>query len=277
MNIVIPAPTRALPKIKKLARLLIAQGPLDSRHQITVLMVPTALEEVQKYFDGIANVKFAPVLSSVYREPPASANEPFMAAAKLMTERHWFYLTPETVPLAPDWADCLDREYRQSGKKYLGFQANIPRRFRDSAGIDRVDLGDPYILEAAIYPANLLRQTKITPRQQGAHHEVQRRQEMVKQTCLSEVIASAEWGKGWQPPLGIKVATRLLDDAVVDNLLRAAPAPLAANHAPVLEIASLEEVEWADPPPAKLPFDPSQVERNVAGKRPRGRPARVHS
>lgn len=263
MNIVIPAPVRALPKIRKIAQMIKALGRLDDRHRIAVLTVPSALVEVQKFFDGIPHVQFHPVLSPVYREPPASANDPFMHAARLMTDSHWFYLSPETLPLVSGWADALDRAYRDSGKKYLGCQKNLPKRFRDVTGVERVDLGDPYILEAAVYPANLLSQSKIRPRQQGLHHEVQRRHEMNKSIAVSDLVASAEWSEEFAPRAPQVVVTRLLGDAVFDRLLQSAP-PLPPESTPAEE-----------PPEPKLAFDPGDTEATVDAKRGRGRPRKL--
>jgi hypothetical protein len=143
----------------------------------------------------------------------------FDAVARNMLTEHWFYLTSDTLPLVPNWADVLDRNYRESLRRYLGCQSNLTRRFRDVSGVDRLDLGDPYILEAAVYPANVTKLEKNTARNHGTHHEVFRRFEMVKNSAITEQIANANWQENFRPRAGHVVVTRLAGSSIADNIL----------------------------------------------------------
>lgn len=209
MDIAIPVLTKALPSTRKLASILKQFGPLDIRHRITVFTTPTVLDEVMQIFDGIRDVTFRASLSTLYREPPRSSNETFDIIARAMTENHWFYLSTDTRPIVSNWADILDQEYRASGKRYLGHQVNLTRRFRDASGVERMDLGDPYILEAAVYPADLTSIERHSARNHGNHHEVFRRHEMVKHTAATHRIGNANWNDSYVGDPDEVVITRL--------------------------------------------------------------------
>lgn len=219
MDIAIPVLAKTLPDVRNIAAALKHFGPLDLRHRIVVFTTASMLKEVESIFDGIRDVDFRPTLPTIYREPPRVANETFDLVARHMTQSHWFYLTNDTRPLSPDWADVLDQKYRESGKRYLGRQANLVRRYRDAAGVDRVDLGEAYILEAAVYPANLSKVEKITARNHGTHHEVFRRFEMVKNSATTDIIGSNDWQTEFTPRAGQVVMTRVFGSAVDDYIL----------------------------------------------------------
>lgn len=261
MLIAIPAPARSLPRVRKIASMIKALGGLDVRHRIHVITLAALEAEVTALFDGIPNVMVHPVFSGVLRPHPASANEDFMAAARVMTGSHWFYLSTESLPLTRGWADDLDLEYRKAGKTYLGHQSYIPRRYRDTSGVDRIDAGDPYILEAAVYPPDLTKTLKAIPRIQGIHHEVASRQEIVANARASELITSAEWKADFPRLPRHVVVTRLIDEAVVDRLLLEAQTSAASAPTP-------QKVE--EPPTQKIDLSPtpSGVTIEVTRKKP---------
>jgi len=228
MEIAIPAPSSSLPRVKKLADILRSFGP--SKHPIFVFCTPTYRTEVARIFEGMG-VTIIEKLSGIVRLPPMSDNEPFSVVMKHMTRTHWFYLTAETVPLSEDWADKLEQEYLASGQQYLGCADYIPNRYRDGSGIDRVVNGAPYILEAAIYPANLATISKYSPISRVVHHEVARRSEMAPSTHLTSLIGNAKWDEGYRlEHVGMaKVMARVLGtelgDEVLGTKLPAVPPP----------------------------------------------------
>lgn len=219
MDIAIPVLAKTLPDVRNIAAALKHFRPLDARHRIVVFTTASLLKDAEAIFDGLRDVTFRPILSTIYREAPRVANETFDVIAREMTRNHWFYLTNDTRPVSPDWADVLDQKYRESGKRYFGRQANLVRRYRDASGVDRVDLGDAYILEAAIYPANLTKIEKITARNHGTHHEVFRRFEMAKNSATTDLIGSNEWQTEFTHRSGQVVVTRVFGPAVDDFIL----------------------------------------------------------
>jgi hypothetical protein len=265
MDIAIPVLSKALPNARKLAAILKQFGPLDSRHKITVFTTVTVLNEVQRIFDGIRDVTFKATLPTLYREPPRSLNETFDIVARAMVGNHWFYMSTDTRPVVSNWADVLDQEYRASGKRYLGFQVNLTRRFRDASGVERVDVGDPYILEAAVYPANLTKLERNSARNHGSHHEVFRRHEMVKHTATTDHIGNANWNDNYVcvSPNEV-VVTRISPDWGI--VTQSAPLELPIEAEP--------EIEKQEAP--MLSVDDSQNEVTLDNpKRGRGRPRKV--
>lgn len=262
MDIAIPVLSKALPNARKLVAVLKQFGPLDSRHKITVYTTSSVLNEVQRLFDGLRDVTFKAILPTLYREPPRSTNETFDLVARDMTHNHWFYMSTDTRPVVSNWADVLDQEYRASGRRYLGYQVNLTRRFRDAAGVERVDIGDPYILEAAVYPANLTKIERNSARNHGNHHEVFRRHEMVKHTATTDRIGNANWNDAYvcQTPNEV-VVTRISPDW--GNPPQVAPVELEPEpEAPMLSVDDSQNEVTLDNPkrgrgrPRKVPVTP---------------------
>jgi hypothetical protein len=218
MEIAIPAPSSAFPKLKQLANILRRFGP--SKHPLFVFCTPLYQTEVARIFDGL-KATIVPSLSGIVRLPPMTENEPFAAIMQHMTRTHWFYLAAGSVPIKADWADQLEQEYLTGGQKYLGCPDYIPHRYRDGSGVDRVTDGAPYILEAAIYPANLASISKYSPISRIVHHEVARRSEMAPVTYLSNLIGNAKWDGGFRyVHVGrAVVVTRVLGDELGDEVL----------------------------------------------------------
>ena len=218
MEIAIPAPSSSLPKVKKLAAILRSFGP--SKHPIFVFCTPTYRTEVARIFEGM-NVTVVDKLTGIVRLPPMSDNEPFSIVMRHMTRTHWFYMTAETIPVDKDWADKLEQEYLASGQSYLGCADYIPNRYRDGSGVDRVVNGAPYILEAAIYPANLRAISKYEPISRVVHHEVARRSEMAPSTHLSSLIGNAKWEDNYRlEHVGMAVVVaRVLGTELGDEVL----------------------------------------------------------
>ena len=221
MDIAILSPLSALPKIKKLAKLFRHWGGTPKNHQVLVCTTPSSVKDMATIWEGL-NAKIVPILPGVVRQPPMSENEPFFAVAQSMTKNPWVYLNPDTVPLVPEWADLLENEYLASGKSYLGIAGYIPQRYRDASGIDRVNAGEPYLLEAAVYPPSFPEQAKKSVLSRVAHHEVSSRYTTFPNAYLSELMVSAEWREDFRLkdcPKGTVLATRLANGLLVDELL----------------------------------------------------------
>lgn len=243
MEIAISATSSALPRIKKLATILRSFGP--SRHPLVVFCTPKYQTEVARIFEGMS-ATIMTVLTGIVRLPPMTDNEPFAIVSKHMTRTPWFYLTAETIPLQADWADKLEQEYLASGQTYLGCADYIPSRYRDGSGIDRVVNGAPYILEAAVYPANLCSISAYSPLSRTVHHEVARRSEMAPCSHLSSLVGNAKWDESYRlehvgsAVVMARVLGTELGDEVLGNSVPAAPTP------PLVE-------EIAAPEPLKEP------------------------
>ena len=218
MEIAITANSSALPRIKKLATILRSFGP--SQHPLVVFCTPKYQTEVARIFEGLS-AKIMPVLTGIVRIPPMTDNEPFAVVSQHMTRTHWFYLTADTIPLRADWADKLEQEYIASGQTYLGCADYIPTRYRDGSGIDRVVNGAPYILEAAVYPANLSSISKYSPLSRTVHHEVARRSEMAPCSHLSSLVGNAKWDESYRlAHVGSAVVmTRVMGTELGDEVL----------------------------------------------------------
>jgi hypothetical protein len=278
MDIAILAPLSALPKVKKLAQLFRQWGGTPKSHRVHVLTTAAGVQAYASVWQGM-DAKVEAALPGVVRQPPMSDNEPFFATAKSMTSAPWFYLTPGTVPITPNWADKLEQEYLASGKPYLGVAGYLPQRYRDSSGIDRVSHGDPFILEAAIYPASMTARAKATVLSRVAHHEVSRRYETYPNATLSEQMFSANWNEGFRLkdcPKEVVVVTRLLGDHLVDELLGLATAPAPEPEPePVTETRdSAPTISFPVKEPTIRVISSSQMAKEATSleKRPRGRP-----
>lgn len=238
MEIAIAANSSALPRIKKLATILRSFGP--SQHPLFVFCTPKYQTEVARIFEGLS-AKILPVFTGIVRIPPMTDNEPFAAIVQHMTRTHWFYLTADTIPLRADWADKLEQEYLASGQTYLGCADYIPTRYRDGSGIDRVVNGAPYILEAAIYPANLGEISTYTPISRTVHHEVARRSEMAPCSHLSSLVGNAKWDESYRlehvgsAVVMARVMGTELGDEVLGNHVPPAPKPIVVEEPPAPE------------------------------------------
>lgn len=259
MEIAITASSSALPRIKKLATILRSFGP--SQHPLVVFCTPKYQTEVARIFEGLS-AKILPVLTGIVRLPPMTDNEPFAIVSKHMTRTHWFYLTADTIPLQADWADKLEQEYLASGQTYLGCADYIPTRYRDGSGIDRVVNGAPYILEAAVYPANLSSISKYSPLSRTVHHEVARRSEMSPCTHLSSLVGNAKWDESYRMAhVGSAVViTRVLGTELGDEVL-GLTVPDAPAPPPVVE----ETIPAPEPEPTMKMFS-SMAEMKASQK-----------
>lgn len=259
MEIAITASSSALPRIKKLATILRSFGP--SQHPLVVFCTPKYQTEVARIFEGLS-AKILPVLTGIVRLPPMTDNEPFAIVSKHMTRTHWFYLTADTIPLQADWADKLEQEYLASGQTYLGCADYIPTRYRDGSGIDRVVNGAPYILEAAVYPANLSSISKYSPLSRTVHHEVARRSEMSPCTHLSSLVGNAKWDESYRMAHAgsAVVITRVLGTELGDEVL-GLTVPDAPAPPPVVE----ETIPAPEPEPTMKMFS-SMAEMKASQK-----------
>ena len=284
MDIAILAPRSSFPKVKKLAQLFRSWGGTPKNHRVRVFTTKDAVPDYANLWKDL-DASIEPVLSGVVRMPPMSENEPFRYIANSVKGTHWFYMPPHTVPLCPDWADKLEKEYLGSGKQYLGVAGYIPKRYRDSSGIDRVAPGDPYILESAVYPANFLVSAQKYLLSTVAHHEVSRRQECFPKACLTESIVSAEWSDAFRlkdAPHGALLATRLADDSVINELLGnfAPPAPEPKPEPESATADSAQTISFPVKEPtikviSRSPTVEEAVTLEEPVKRPRGRPRKA--
>ena len=228
MDIAILAPLSALPKVKKLAQLFRLWGGTPKNHRTRIFTTKDGVAPLSAIWQDL-DATIEAVLPGIVRQPPMSENEPFRFVAASCTDRPWFFLPSHTLPLTPDWADRLEKEYLASQRPYLGVAATIPKRYRDSTGVDRVAPGDPYILEAAIYPVSMEASSRHFMLSRTQHHEIARRFESFPKAHLTDAIATAEWADSFRlkDARNACAVTRLVNDAVVDELLGnfAPPAP----------------------------------------------------
>lgn len=281
MDIAVLAPLSALPRVKKLAQLFRSWGGTPKNHRVRVFTTKDAVAEYAKIWHDL-EASIEPILPGIVRLPPMSENEPFRFIAGAMQGNHWFYLPSHTLPLVPDWADKIEKEYLASGKRYLGVAAYIPKRYRDTSGIDRVAPGDPYILEAGVYPSNFAVSAQRYMLSAVAHHEVSRRQESFPNAALTESIVSAEWSDAFrlEDVKGALVATRLVNDAVVNELLGGftPPAPPPAPEPETSTSDSAQTITFPVKEPtikvisrSPTPEEAATLETSVTIPPPRGR------
>jgi hypothetical protein len=283
MDIAVLAPRSALPRVKKLVQLFHKWGGTPKNHNVRVFVTKDAVADYSKLWQGLS-ATIEPVLPGIVRMPPMSENEPFRFTANAIRNTHWFYLPPHTLPLTPDWADRLEREYLASGKRYLGLAGYIPKRYRDSSGIDRVAPGDPYILEAGIYPPNFSVAAQKYLLSTVAHHEVSRRQESFPNAALTESIVSAEWSDSFRlkDAKDAVLVTRLVDDSVANEILGefAVPAPEPEPEPETLTVDSAQTISFPVKEPTIKVISRSQtpaedITLGEPAKRPRGRPRKA--
>lgn len=285
MDIAVLAPLSALPRVKKLAQLFRSWGGTPKNHRVRVFTTKDAVSAYSQVWKDL-DASIEPVLPSIVRLPPMSENEPFRFTANAIKGSHWFYLPPHTVPTSPDWADKLEKEYLASGKRYLGVAAYIPKRYRDSSGVDRVAPSDPYVLEAAIYPPNFSVAAQKFLLSSVAHHEVSRRYESFPNAVLTEAIVSAEWSDAFRlkDAKDAVLVTRLVGDAVVDELLGnfAPPAPEPEPEPETATVDSAETIAFPVKEPtikvisrSPTPEDAATLEAAIPPPRGRGRPKKA--
>ena len=292
MNIAIHAPTSALPWLRKLANLLRQWGL--GKHKYFVFCNASALTEMARVFESLP-VVLEPNLPAIHRLPPLDSNEPFLHIAGKMVAEHWFYLPVNAVPISKDWADKLETEYIASGKPYLGSAAYLPKRYQDANGIVRVSMGEPFILEPAVYPAALTTKTKYNMLNRTIHHEVLCKSERFPNAHLTELIQDAKWDSNFRlsnVSHGTVLVAHVLDDAMLDELLGGTPPPVITEKIVVKEV----EPEKPSPMEVKIPtikvfksseemrqqtttenLDSPKAEEQVTvePKRSRGRPRKV--
>lgn len=223
MNVAINASPNLLPKTRKLVELFKVWGSaFPKHHKHTFYTTPQGRVELSSLILGLPNCHVSVVLPGTVRSFPMDQNEPFHVIAKHEHECEWFYLSEGTLPLEPDWIDYLKTAYDAGGKPILGKAAYTPRRFRDPAGIDRVTDGDPYILEAAVYPPSYLEHTKRIPLNLRTHHEVLAGPERYQHATLTDLIGNASFAET-APANKAVVLTRLIGTAQVEALLNGTP------------------------------------------------------
>jgi hypothetical protein len=199
-----------------------------------------------------------------------------------MTKNPWIYLNPDTLPLVPEWADLLENEYLASGKSYLGIAGYIPQRYRDASGIDRVNPGEPYLLESAVYPPSFPEQAKKSVLSRVAHHEVSSRYTTFPNAALSELMFSAEWRPEFRLkdcPKEAVLVTRLANGMLMDELLGLSTPP-APEPEPVTEtVDSAQTITFPVKEPTIKVISSSQkaVEATTLEKRGPGRPRKTPS
>lgn len=284
MDIAIPAPLSALPKLQKLAKLFRQWGGVSKKHTLFVITAPGATQEYAALFEGVA-VTIKPALTGVVRQPPMADNEMFYSVANAMKDsQFWFYLTPDCVPVTPDWADILENEYLASGKPYLGLAAYLPQRYRDSNGVDRVFPGDPYLLEAAVYPQNhFANKPPNLVMSRVSHHEVMAKNSVFPKAALSERLISAEWDDKFRQssvPKEVVLVTRVNGSGLIDEMIglpTSEPEPEPEPEKEDPPTPQMDETIWQafpikEPTIKVISSSQKQAEATTVTKRPRGRP-----
>jgi len=291
MDIAIHAQTSTLPRLKKLVKVLKHFGL--GRHKYTVFCSQAPKHDVEKLFDGL-EVTIDSSLPGTYRLPPLDSNEPFQHIASKMTNGPWFLLKVGTVPVVQEWADMLEREYLFAEKLYLGTAVYLPKKYVDVSGVTRISSGEPFIMEAAVYPPNVLKLTKSNLFHKTTHHEVLCRAERFGNAHLSDLIQDANLDDNFRNVnirSGVCVVSRLANDALLDELIGDIPPPVVvekivvkeAPEAPApyeLKVPTIKIMQKNLPTEAKTENldSPTEAEAvTVEPKRVRGRPRKVFS
>lgn len=230
MNIAIAAPSATYPKLAKLAQLFKQWAPLSTKHRYKIYCSKLRKDDIRRMFDGL-DIQIDDSLPGINRHQPMLDNEVFRRIASRETTAPWFLLNHYTTPLTPDWADKLDSELLQSGKTMLGCAAYTPRMYKDNSGVQRMANGDPYLLEAALYPPNLLKSIRTRLMNATTHHESLKARETFHMAHLSGLIANAEYNPNFrlENSGSAVLVTRLANEAVIDALLGYAVPPPATE------------------------------------------------
>lgn len=230
MNIAIAAPSATYPKLAKLAQLFKQWAPLSTKHRYKIYCSKLRKDDIRRMFDGL-DIQIDDSLPGINRHQPMLDNEVFQHIASRETTAPWFLLNHYTTPLTPDWADKLDSELLQSGKTMLGCAAYTPRMYKDNSGVQRMANGDPYLLEAALYPPNLLKSIRTRLMNATTHHESLKARETFHMAHLSGLIANAEYNPNFrlENSGSAVLVTRLANEAVIDALLGYAVPPPATE------------------------------------------------
>jgi len=213
-------------------------------------------------------------LSGTLRRFPTDANELFLESARYAADHFppdqpWIYMTGETLPLCTGWLTTLERQYLSQSKPFLGKLDYLPQRITDSQGVTRVDFGEPYTLETAVYPSDLAKRMTENIIGSKAHHEQVRRRSTAPHTCATELITSAKWAEGFslsEVPEESVLLVRIYDTSEIARQIftgTPAPAPLPPPAPPPPPPA---QVETVTPTPSAAPSLPSGVTVDANGR-----------
>jgi hypothetical protein len=237
MEIAIPVNTSTLPLAHKLIEQLKQFGPYSGSFLFRVICTPRAFPECRQIFSVLPNTQIEGTLPDVVRRHPLGANEMFNHVMKQMTNQHWLYLTPDCVPLGRGWLDALDSEYLGAGKRYMGVAAYTPVGQVDRSGVRRVDHGEPFLLENAVYPANMAKLVTENLMSSTFHHEFVRRRSAMADTRLTNLILDRQfkdddWIRGGIQVLAIRMVRWQTEQQQVKPTVQAPVAPPPRERAP---------------------------------------------
>lgn len=255
MIAIIPVNSRNLLKVKSLIEVIHHLGPYKPDDSFVFLTTNSGSATMWPLISHIPQATTAVGLSGIVRRFPTDANELFLESARYATahfapDQPWIYMTGETLPLRTGWLTTLERQYLSQQKPFLGKVDYLPQKITDSQGVTRIDFGEPYTLETAVYPSDLgkrITENLISPK---AHHEQVRRRSTAPHTFATDLIASAKWKEDLsiaEIPAESVLLVRIYNTAeIARQIITGTPAPLHVPPAPA-----------PPPPPAQVEAAPS--------------------
>jgi hypothetical protein len=235
MKVIVPVSSQNLPKVRTLIDVIHHLGPYGSNDSFVFLTTKGNHANVWPLISHIPQATAAVGLSGTVRRFPTSANEVFLesaryAAANFGPDQPWLYLTPESVPLKNQWLTHLERQYLSQSKPFLGVLDYLPQKITDAQGVVRINPGDPYTLEAAVYPSDLVKRITENLINLSTHHEQIRRRSTAPHTHETKLIFSAKWAENLsiaEVPEEAVILARVYDiNSVARQVISGTPAPI---------------------------------------------------
>lgn len=274
MRVIIPVNSRNLLKVKSLIEVIHHLGPYKPDDSFVFLTTNGGSATMWPLISHIPQATTAAGLSGTVRRFPTDANELFLesaryAAANFAPDQPWIYMTGEALPLRTGWLTTLEREYLSQPKPILGRVEYLPQKITDSQGVTRVDFGEPYTLETAVYPSDLANRITENLINLNTHHEQIRRRSTAPITHESDLIASAKWKEDLsiaEIPEESVLLVRIYDTSeVARQILTGTPAPIPVPPSPAPPPPPAQ-VETAPPLPSAAPSLPSGVSVDSNGR-----------
>ena len=275
MRVIIPVNSRNLPKVRSLIEVINHLGPYKPDDSFVFLTTNGSSAAMWPLISHIPQATTAAGLSGTLRRFPTDANELFLesaryAASNFPPDQPWIYMTGETLPLRTGWLTTLERQYLSQSKPFLGKIDYLPQKVTDSQGVTRVDFGEPYTLETAVYPSDLAKRITENLINLNSHHEQIRRRSTAPHTCATELIASAKWKEGLslsEIPEESVLLVRIYDTSeIARQILTGTPAPAPAPLPPAPPPPPPAQVETAAPAPSAAPSLPLGVTVDANGR-----------
>lgn len=158
MLIVIPVGPRDAANLSLLAQAIAALGYTE--HAITVVTVPSLLEEVEKH--GFASV----CTEDEFDQPwPIGPDRMWLWTVRYLDSigntQPWLWLEPDACPVQKGWDVKLAAAYEEAGKPFFGFTR--PVKWKSPEGVITLMEKDPMMLGVAIYPPRMTSDQDLLP------------------------------------------------------------------------------------------------------------------